>query len=388
MDPHLVDHQDPYPTYGRLRREGRAVRDPPRDAWVVSRYDDVSAVLADGERFSSRRSGPERTLLGGDGSSHGRVRRVVQPAFSMDRVSELRAPLRTLASDLASRLATRGECELVSEFAALVPASVVTWMFGLELSRRNDVIRWSHALMRQRSWRRQGRGLLASLLGGRFRSTVRTESHAFDECITALSGQLNRADRAPTGGWVVDLLGASGELSRDEKLDAALLLLIAATETTRSVIASFSFLLARDPDLQARVRAEPELRATFVEEVLRYESPVKRRPRVTTQPVRLGDVDLPAGAQLDVLIGSANRDPEKFPDADLLLPDRSPNPHLAFAPGPHHCIGAQLARLEAMAALDALLEHAPFRLARPDEPADWADTGVLRDLRSLRLKFG
>ena len=137
------------------------------------------------------------------------------------------------------------------------------------------------------------------------------------------------------------------------------------------------------------IRKNPQLLVPFIEEVLRYDSPVQRRPRITTCPTKIGNVDIPVGSQIEALIGSANRDMDKFPDADQFRFDREPNRHLTFGAGTHFCLGFELARLEAFVALDTLVRQLPIMtLAQSTEDLEYPDNLSRRGPRKLHIKFG
>ena len=398
--------QNPYPAYDEVRRAGSAVYDPHRNLWYVGRYDDVFEVLRNNECFSNKITGVESTLLGADGTLHARARNIVRPAFTADRVAALDGAIRSFVEKLAARIAERDECELIEDFAVLIPTTGIAWMLGIDDTRPGDLRRWSAAILestgarrlaknrtRPGNLRRWSAAILESigvrrLIKKNYPDTMSTIA----ECKAFLIDHFNRAMQKPSGGWVIDLLinnSDSDRLTTDELLDIGFLMIVAGTETTTDLIGNAVLLLASNPRIQDHIRNNPQLLAPFIEEVLRFDSPVQRRPRITSRPAKIGNVDIPAGARIEALIGSANRDPEKFPDADQFHFDREPNRHITFGAGPHFCLGAQLARLEAFAALDVLIRELPkITLACPGEDLTYPDNLSRRGPQQLHIKFG
>jgi cytochrome P450 len=368
--------QNPYPAYEELRRSAPVSHDSRTGLWFVSRYDDVRRVLTDPSTFSNKNTSAEATLLGADAEAHGRVRNVVKQAFTAARIKALDGSIRSLAHDLVAR-AARGACEIVGEIALPLPLTVVAWMLGIDEARLPDLRRWSEAILRY---------------GARGQSGRETEHPDIAECRRFLADHMERAKREPGGGWVTDLLIAQVGpdcLTLAETVDVGFLLVVAGTETTTNLIGNAALLLADDRQRQARLRSDPQSIGPFVEEVLRFESPVQRRPRVAMQPVEIAGTLIPENSRVEVLIGSANRDQEKFADADKFDLDRRPNDHLAFGAGPHFCLGAHLARLETIAVLSAMLQRsADISRIMPREGVPYAASLSARGPQRMLLTFG
>lgn len=397
--------RNPYPAYDEVRKAGHAVYDPQRNLWSIGRYDDVFEVLRNNEIFSNKVTGVESTLGGADGTSHTRTRNIVRAAFSPERIAALDGAIRSLAEKLASRIAGRETCEFMGEYAVLIPTTVIAWMLGMDDSRPEDLYRWSAAIIASAGARRNtkkysrqhglyGRliAILASTTGRLIHKKNAGAMKDIAECEAFLIDHFNRAMKRPNGGWIMELHindNDGDSLSLEELLDISFLMITAGTETTTDLIGNAALLLASNPQIQDYLRANPELVGPFIEEVLRYDSPVQRRPRVAKHLVKIGDVDIPEGAQIEALIGSANRDPEKFADADQFRLDRNPNRHITFGAGPHFCLGAQLARLEATAALNVLIRKLPkLRLACPMEDLTYPEMLTMRGPQQLPIEFG
>lgn len=392
--------QNPYAAYDRVRRAGAAVRDAHRNVWYVGRYVDAAAVLRDAGTFSNHGTGVEPTLTGADGTSHARSRSLMQPAFSPARIAALDEAIRSLATDLSERITRRRTCEYIEEFASRMPAAVVAWLLGIDGARLDDIRRWSRAIVlgggRQTVEPGARRSRLKAVLHRAYGSLLNNDREqtagALLECRSFLVRHFEHLGSEPGDGRLADLLVAGhdeGNIGKDELINLGILLIAAATETTTNLLGNAVLLLASEPDIQAHLRSDPQSIEPFIEEVLRYEAPVQRRVRYTTSPATLGDTELPAGARVEILIGSANRDPDRFPDPDRFRFDRKSNRHLSFGSGPHVCLGSQLAKREAFWALNTLIQAVPrISLAQPRGTITYPRTLVVRGPRRLHLEFG
>lgn len=354
----------PYDTYRQIRKIAAAVPAGER-SWYVGRYDDALTVLRESDRFSCSQQGLESTLTGGEGTVHRSVRKLLQPPFTAARLSGLSGMIEDIASHTVKNAASRGSCEFVTDIAAILPAEMLCSMLGDVREQVGRFRPWTDAILQAGNQRsRRGydigwRTRVAALFSARRRSRLRT-AQALIDCRNFLRAHFKASIGKTSDGWLTELLAdglRSGTLTEDQMVDIGMLFVAAATETTTSAISSAAYLLATRPDLDAEIRARPEQVPGFVEEVLRFESPLQRRMRYATQDLRIGDVSISANDVLIVLIGSANRDPEQFDDPDEFNSGRQPNRHLAFGAGPHFCIGSELARLETQAMVRALIAH-------------------------------
>lgn len=374
---------NPYPAYASLREAGHAHRDPRTGDWFVGRYADVRQVLRDSEDFSHRIAGFEPTLQGADGEAHRKVRRLLQPGFAPNVILALEPDVRALADRVVAGLAGRGRCEFMSEAAFVVTATVVGWMLDDRGTTPAEQRRRAEEIIHQAP-----RRLRHEPTGGNDAPEIPTELARIDAYLREL---LQRAVRGETSGWLVDLLAQhhrEGRITEKAFADIGLLLIAGATETTASLMGNAILLLARDPALQQRLRDDPGLIEAFVEEVLRFEAPVQRRPRIATREAAVGDAVLPEGATVFALIGAANRDPEVFPDPDSFRLDREANRHLSFGAGAHLCPGALLGRIETRALVGAVLRDLPpFRLASPEAPVPQPASLSIRGPRRLEIVF-
>lgn len=385
----------PYDAYRQVRQIAAAVPAGGR-SWYVGRYDDALTVLRDSDRFSSSQQGLEATLTGGDGTVHRSVRKLLQPPFTAAKLSGLSEVIEDIASRTVKNAVSRGSCEFVTDIAAILPAEMLCAMLGDVREQIGRLRPWTDAILQAGNQKsRSGydigwRTRVAALFSARRRSRLRT-AQALVDCRNFLRAHFSASIGKAHDGWLTELLAEgfqSGTLTEDQMVDIGMLFVVAATETTTSAISSSAYLLATRPDLDTALRTHPERVPAFVEEVLRFESPVQRRLRYATQDLSIGDTSITAGDILVVLIGSANRDPAQFDDPESFIIDRQPNRHLSFGAGPHFCLGAELARMEIQTMLRALLAHAPpFRLSHPEQPLQYTRHTITRGPLSFRVSF-
>jgi cytochrome P450 len=358
-------YDDPYPTY-RALREHAPVKRLPNGAVFLSRYRDVLAVYKDPKTFSSDKKvefAPKygdsplyahhtTSLVFNDPPLHTRVRRLIAGALTPRAVGGMEPALVALVDRLIDRMAEAGRADLIEDFAAAIPVEVIGNLLGVPHGDRGPLRDWSLAIL----------GALEPVLTP---AAAERGNRAVTEFLAYLEGLV--ADRrARPGDPETDVLtrlirgDADGErLSEAELLQNCIFLLNAGHETTTNLIGNGLVALLENPAETARLVAEPGLVKRAVEEVLRFESSNQLGNRITTGPVEIGGVALPAGQPVTLCIGGANRDPEIFADPDRFDVGRSPNPHLAFASGIHQCAGMSLARLEGAVAIGRFLARFP-----------------------------
>jgi cytochrome P450 len=359
--------EDPYPLYARLREASPVHLIPAMNLYLVTRYADVRDAATRNEEFSSnltalvmanaRQDGqadPELVEMGGevdavdvlataDPPHHAGQRKTVARTF---REIEAFEPLvAALVDEMLAPMVAAESCELMADFANWVPVKVIAAVLGLPASDVELIQR--------------GADCGVELLSGV------TPPDVLGQCIEGVVDFYGYIERhvANAGTNASDrLLGVlaraveEGAVTAAEATAMALQIVIAGSDSTGNLIGSAVRLLAELPDVQEQVRADPALVPYYLEEVLRIESPFRGHFRIATRDTRLGNTDIPEGARLFLMWGSANRDPDVFDDPDELRLDR-PNAkdHVGFGWGIHHCVGAPLARLEARVALGHLL---------------------------------
>jgi cytochrome P450 PksS len=384
---------DPFPFYARLRAQSAVHRVSLRggmSAWLVTRYEDVVAVLRD-ERFAKNRLTaltPDqlrkqpwvppafrpltRNMLDLDAPDHDRLRVLVQKAFTPGLVEGLRPRVQALADGLLDGLRGRPDFDLIREYALPIPTTVIAEMLGVPPADRHRFQRWSKAIVATNP---SGLGMLLVVPHvWRFLRYIR---------------RLVRAKRAAPAHDLLTALvqaeDAGDRLTEDELLAMTFLLLVAGHETTVNLVGNGTLALLEHPDQMDRLRRDPELIRSAVEELLRYGSPLETATeRFAREDVTVAGVTIPRGAMVFAALASANRDDRQFINPDALDITREPNKHLSFGLGPHYCLGAPLARLEGQVAIATLLARVPqLRLAVATESLRWRRGLVLRGLESL-----
>jgi len=369
---------DPYPQFKTLRDQGAVLWDEGRQAWLVSGYAEVREALKS-PRLSVRTAGarmgkagpefqPVVQLVGNfltrlDPPDHTRLRQLVLRAFTPRTVTLLQEAILQRIQNLLE--AAADEFDFVSEFAVPLPVGVICDLLGVPPESQASVKQWSDAL-----------GGIADL------DPEPTRLHAaLDACEqfqTFVDERIAHCRQNPCEALLsrlVEVEEAGDRLSREELFGLCQVLLIAGQETTTCLLANGMDLLLKEPALVERLRHAPDLVPSFVEECLRWQSPVQVRTRCVLEPLELGGQSLRPGDNLLLLIGAANRDGEVFEKPDAFLLERKPNHHLAFGEGPHFCLGAALARLEASLAFRALLSY-PLHLAgQPHRGANFSLRG-------------
>ncbi|MFE9116049.1 cytochrome P450 [Streptomyces sp. NPDC007172] len=377
---------DPYPTYDRLREGCPVQRIPTRsggdEAYLITGHPEAREAFTDprlskdtarffADRPSDRDLHPaiSRNMLASDPPAHTRHRRVATPLFTAGRVRELRPYITRVVDGLMSAWRPGTEVDLVAGLAVPLPVTVVCELLGVPESDRGTLAGWSHDLFDATDTER-----------------VDAASHRIGDHLTHL---VDTARATPGDGPLHSLLRDcdAGGLDRDEIVSLAVLLLVAGHETTTHFIGNAVLALLRHPEAFDRLRRDPDLIPGALDELLRFDSPVSVATfRHSTEDLRVGGVDIPAGFPVLIAPGAANRDPAAFPDPGRLDLDRDARGHLAFGHGIHRCPGAPLARAEAETALRALVTRFPgTRLAVPAESLVWRRTRLTRGLTALPL---
>jgi cytochrome P450 len=345
-------------------------------AWLVTRYDDVRQVYADSRfsRAAATRSGAPRcnevaigpdSIFSKDPPEHTRLRRLVAPAFTVRRIAAMRARIQRLVDAFLDSMEEAGPpADLVTEIALPLPLTVICELLGIPQADRGRFRAWSEVFMSTTRYPVE---------------EVREAQARFERYFAAL---ITHKRAHPTDDLLGVLIAARDEdenLTEEELINLGIVLLVTGFETTYTQISNIVFTLLRHPDQLARLRQDLDLVPAAIEELMRY---IPRRAdggtiRVALEDIELGGITVRAGEAVIPAINSANRDDRRFPEADRLDLTRSDTSHLAFGFGTHHCLGAQLARLELQVTLNALLRRFPrLSLAVAEQDLLWR-TGTL-----------
>lgn len=383
---------NPYATYRRLH-DVAPVRLTPLGLWVITGYDDASTVLrhpaisSEGHNriferfFAGEAESLRNTLLFRDPPGHTRLRGLVNKAFTTRGVEDLRPRVEQIANELIDRIVDHGRMDLLDDFAYPLPTTVICEWLGVPVDDRPLFAAWMRALAERFN-------VQPSLLLWR-RGRMQRGREAVDGLGNYMRDLIAQRRRDPQDDFLSTLIAVEedGEmLSEDELVAMATILLLGGHETVANLTASGMLALLRHPEEIQRLRGDPGLIRSAVEELLRYEPPAQMMVRTAGEDIHLGRATIPRGDLVLIIVGAANRDPGQFADPDRLDIGRQPNAHLGFAAGIHYCIGAPLARLEAQTAITTLLRRLPDLQVDTTSPV-WRGTIALRGLQSLPLKF-
>ncbi|MGH7805746.1 MAG: cytochrome P450 [Candidatus Binatia bacterium] len=395
---------DPYPYYGDLLRGPRVHRDEARDFFALTRYEDVARALREHRSLSSAEGvGYQKAglpmMLTLDPPDHTRLRRIVSREFTPRNLERWRAIVDDLARDAVARLVERDGADFVEEVAGPLPVGVIGGMLGLPdedlpaLRRMSDDAVEAFKMARPQS--RIAERLNRLLTAGRVVETFTRFGMRFPRptgaVLRGLAGIANRAegeslwgdDIARSVAAVADLQAYCGELVRERQRRPGddlvsqlirpheegslsspqvfwffFLLLLAGHETTTNLLGNLVNALIANPEEWRALREDPSLVPSAVNEALRFESPVQMFFRTALEPYRVGDVEIPRGARVQVLYAAANRDPAHYDEPDAFRVRRNPTDHLGFGGGIHYCLGASLAEMEGRAVLRELVTRA------------------------------
>jgi len=389
---------DPYPALNLLRHDEPVFWSHAWNAWLVSRYDDCVAGMRDYKDYSNvgrrqvvfdqlppdTRAKVEplsRHFSGGMGNvdppDHTRLRKLVSKAFTPPAVSAWRERVEERVGQLLDQM-DKDRCELIHQFAFPLPATTISELLGLPLKDIDRLKTWSDEFTSF-----MGTGTVEP-------RAVETSLDAYVAARAWLLGIIDEHKRTQPADLITSLLtvGDDGDSLDDEEVVAmCFLLMVGGHQTTTNLIGNTTLLLLQNPEQMRRLREEPTLIRSTIEESLRFEAPFQQGWRVSSVDIELHGRQVHQGQMLRFMIGAANRDPDQFDQPDRFDIARSSNKHLTFGTGIHACLGAPLARLEAEIALSHLINRFP-RISLTDPRPDWNPDRISRGLRSLPLQLG
>ncbi|MFE5581611.1 cytochrome P450 [Kitasatospora sp. NPDC056531] len=385
-----ANRPNPYPLYTELREAGPVVRQAD-GSYLIGTYHEITALLHDPRISADPRSlatppegAPKPPFLRLDDPEHHRLRSLAMrpfgPPHSPGRIDAMRGQITEVTEELLQNLQDRTQIDIVDDFAYPLPVTVICRLLGVPQEDEPRFRQWSDAIVasadvrpdEEASAERDRAGEQARIEMGQYLVNL-AEQRRDHPTGDMLSAYINEPDPAM-------------RLTREELAETAVLLLIAGHETTVNLITNGVLTLLRHPDHLDRLRREPDLLPAAVEELLRYEPPVHMRQRIPLADVDIAGTILPKGTSVVLALASGNRDPKRFHDPDRFDPTRPDNQHFGFGSGIHLCYGAPLARIEAQAALGALIPHLPSATLLQDPPP-YRHAAMLRGPRHLPIRL-
>jgi cytochrome P450 len=381
--------ENPYPAYREYRAQSPFVAQWPVvfldgevkqvRAWMLLKYEQVSAALRDPATFSSVQPGagsvaPALVMISDDPPRHDLLRRLVSKAFTARRIAELGPWIKEVARQLLEQIPAGGTVDVVNAFTMPLPVQVIARMLGIPGEDQAAFRRWSDALV--------------AFNGGTFTPAERVRAGM--EMMEYFRKSVARRNEKSDGDLISAVVEAEVDgkhLEEWEVLGFCVLLLVAGNETTTNLMSNLLNILVDRPEQWRRLRDDRTLVENAIEETLRYDSPVQMLTRRVTRDVEIDGRKIRQDDQVAVSYAAANRDPAMFPDPDAFILERENSRHLGFGAGIHYCLGAPLARMEATIMLNAMLDRFSS-IARGDErPQRQRATNLLNGFRKLPLKF-
>ena len=393
---------DPFDAYALMHEHCPVHQLPENGLFMVTKYDDVKATLTDAEQFSSNPAGRNphvseaaaavakvfeekgwqraRTLQRTDPPVHTHYRRLLGRVFTNRRVAALEPRITELAHQLIDAFIDKGECEFVEDFALPFPGIIICQQLGLDATQYPLFKTWADAMLAPAQ-------------------KVMNVEQAVEQAEIELGAQHHLAREfevrreEPTDDLISALVHAHGAdeepFTMEELQDLMHQLVTGGFETTTGALGNGLWLLLRHPEQMAKLRADRSLLGNFIDESLRFDSPVAGLWRTTTCPASIAGVDIPDDSPVMVRYAAANRDPEKFENPDVFDIEReNASDHIAFGWGNHFCVGAWLARAELRIAFEAILDRLDdIALARPLEDPPHEFSFMLRPLKELPISF-
>ena len=386
--------ENPFPMLAQLRTMGALIPIPlptgtDQMVWLVTHMEEAVEVLKDHKRFTvdsrissihdlfQQRRGVGnifvgRSMINVDEPDHRRLRGLVSKAFTPKYIASLRPRIQQIADELLDRVQQQGEMDVVRDYGYPLPITVISDMLGVPHQLRDSIRQWSEGLV-----------------SGEFSEDRIRRANAFSEYIKELVAEKRRHPGDDLTSQLIQLESEGDHLDETELLSMIGLLIFAGHETTSNLISIGTLVLLDHPEQFERLKADPVLVPSAVEELLRINGPVfAPAPRFVAEDTDFAGQHLTKGDMIMIVLSSADRDERQFTDPDDLDIARSLNRHIAFGQGIHICLGAPLARLEGDIAFTTLLQRMPgLKLAIPREEVQWRSNVTLRGLKSLPVAF-
>ena len=388
LDP--ANRANPYPLYARLRETPVSLQG--NGTYVVSTYQEISLLLHDPRISSDERKNAHDTItlassgeessqlsfISTDPPEHTRLRRLVMHQFTPQRIGKMREHIEHTVNALLDAKMQQNQMDIVQDFAYPLPVTIICRLLGVPREDEPSFHTWSSALVRAADPKE-------SLTDAEVQQVTQSRAE-MREYMSKLAATRRAQPRDDLFSGLVAGNDPDGRLPEEDLLAAMQLLLVAGHETTVNLITNGMLTLLRHPDALDQLRSNPALTIPTVEEILRYEPPVQFRTRTTLTDVTIAGVTIPKGASVVLLLAAGSRDPARFANPDQFFPERADNEHLGFGGGDHYCVGAPLARFEAVTALSTLAR----RLVAPrlvTDPPPYRKNASLRGPEHLYIGF-
>jgi cytochrome P450 len=377
--------RNPYPIYAQARSLSPVFKiPPPFDAWGIFDYDGVKRVLSDQQNFSSRVPAPRNWFIFFDAPRHTQLRAIISKAFTPRVIGGLESFIRTLSRTLLDEVLNSGESQfdLATQYAIPLPMKVISHMIGIPTSQWAQFRNWSDIILK-----------ISVTRGGntdenqRIMDEFRSVTAVMNDYLTDMIAQRKKN---PTDDLLTRLIEAevdSQHLTQEEILGFFQLLVVGGQETTSNLINNAIICFLDNPTQLSLLRSNMNLLESAIEEVLRYRSPVQWLMRTPMREIEMHGQTLLPGQLILPIIGSANRDPKHFEYPENFDITRHPNDHIAFGHGPHFCLGAALARMEARIALTDLLTRLGGLQHATDQPWQPRQAIHVHGPTSLPIRF-
>lgn len=387
---------NPHPFYRRLREVDPVHWSPFLGFWVLTRYADCAAILRDAKRFSAdpRDLAIYEALMQGGGENrplfqmerkwmlllnppdHTRLRTLVTKAFTPRVVENMRPRIQAITDELLDHVQPAGQMDVIADLSFPLPVIVIAQMLGVPTEDRDKFKAWTPDLART----------LDPILSPEVLDAGDAATLAFYDYFRELIAKRRKDLRDDLLSALIAAEEQGDRLSEDELIATAVLLLGAGHETTMNLIGNGLLALFRHPDQLEKLKTDPTLIHSAIEECLRFDGPVQMTARTALEDIELDGKTITKGQQAVIVLAAANRDPAQFAEPDRFDITRKDNPHIAFSHGIHYCLGAPLARVEAQIVMNTLLQRMPaLRLAT--EQLEWRETVTIRGLKALPVAF-
>ena len=395
FDPSMRTPEDPYAAYSKFREVGPIFKAPvPEEPWILSHYDSVLEALKDkrlghNPEQSEGASGcpvkhaettfskmQEHWAFQKDPPDHTRIRGVLNRALSPKLIRSLEAHVKKISSDLIDECVEKGEFDLISDLASPLPIKMIAELLGVPDSDSEQFFEWTIDLART---------LDPNFSDPSYIQKANAAAEGLTDYFKSHISKRRKSDREDVLSYLIKAQQEGEIKSEEELISTSVMLFVAGSETTMNLIGNGMLALLKNPEELAKLKKIPSLIGSTIEELLRYDSSSQLTIRRALEDINLYGQEVKQGEMLLLLLGSANRDPNRFKDPDTLNISREDNRHLSFGYGLHFCLGAPLARLEARIAIPMLLKRMP-NLSLLNQVEKWRSYITLRGLEELKLK--